>query len=201
MNLKEILFISYGEMARHYDYGNGKFKINQNFMTPDKLKKIGLNPLKTKIDYGFSEESTGFIYSWKQAESIVLESINKKKFSISDVSINTTQMFKGYSDEQLKELGLTKHSYFSLSLSRSELPNYRFSYETIKNSQELIDLVEFFNNQPEDPKIAIREKNLTFIKDNFLDYIEEKFISGQSGTRSEHDGQDLYHYLKEVKNY
>ena len=49
-----------------------------------------------------------------------------------------------------KELGLTKHSYFSLSLSRSELPNYRFSYETIKNSQELIDLVEFFNNQPED---------------------------------------------------
>ncbi len=186
------------EMARHYDYGNGKFKINQNFMTPDKLKKIGLNPLKTKIDYGFSEESTGFIYSWKQAESIVLESINKKKFSISDVSINTTQMFKGYSDEQLKELGLTKHSYFSLSLSRSELPNYRFSYETIKNSQELIDLVEFFNNQPEDPKIAIREKNLTFIKDNFLDYIE-KFISGQSGTRSEHDGQDLYHYLKEVK--
>ena len=77
------------------------------------------------------------------------------------------------------------------------MPNYRFSYETIKNSQELIDLVEFFNNQPEDPKIAIREKNLTFIKDNFLDYIE-KFISGQSGTRSEHDGQDLYHYLKEV---
>ena len=59
------------------------------------------------------------------------------------------------------------------------------------------DLHKFAIEKDEKRRIE-KEKNLVFIKDNFLDYIE-KFISGQSGTRSKHDGQDLYHYLKEVK--